>query len=138
LSDHLQHSHHGLSVAKPEIKAIRVPFGEDAILVTLHCKGDEASRGDGIQAIGIAELIGLRDGFQVGNTTHGTEGGYGFILRTSVDGIHEIGLPHLDLPLAADEAAVAGASALQNGFRHGLAADGLGGIEGSFPEIEGW
>ncbi len=57
--DHLQHAHHGLGIAKAELEPIGVPFGDDAVLVALHGEGDEAARGDGVQAIGVADLIGL-------------------------------------------------------------------------------
>ncbi len=75
----LQQGYDGLPVAPGQLNSIQVFLGEDTPLVTFHGPGDGHAGGDGIQAVAVADFIGLEEGVLFIAEEGGSEGAAGFI-----------------------------------------------------------
>ncbi|MBA7485046.1 hypothetical protein ES707_20580 [subsurface metagenome] len=63
--NHLNELQHCLFVSEPQLDATGVFGREQSVFVTFHSKGNNLSRGNRVQRVGIAELVALGDGRQV-------------------------------------------------------------------------
>jgi hypothetical protein len=70
----------GFFVSPGQVEAVRVLFCQISFLETFHEKGNDDCCGDGVDAVVVAEPVGLHDEFRVPYVEVGTECGSGFIL----------------------------------------------------------
>ncbi len=99
--------HHRLAVAKVQRQAAGVLQRQQAVLKALHCKGDGHAGGNGVQTIGVAELVGLGDGPQVVDAAVGAKGADRLVLGAAVRASDLIlVIIHLHLALAVDGAGI--------------------------------
>ena len=83
-------------------------------------------------------MVGTGDCHKIRHAAVRAHRGDGLVLGTTVAGVHrERPLGHLHHPLAADHAAEAGISLLEDGLGHPLAADGLSPLKGATGPVAG-
>jgi hypothetical protein len=134
LADQVDELDDRVRIAPLELDAARHLLGDNAVLVALHGEGDDGARRDRIEHVLREELIGERQLLEVVHAAEGARRRQGLVLGPAVPRCHAQ-LLDLDLALARDGAGVAGAAVDQDGVPHGLAADGLGALEGAVAEV---
>ena len=121
MGDHLDQLGHTIWIAPTQLKAIRLLRPNDPLLEEIVGEGDGASRADGVQAVGVAEVAQVGHGGQVVEEKEGAQGADRLVLRPL--GLGQSVFVHLHLPLAGNGAAVAGIIAGEDSLRHGRTAE---------------
>ncbi len=120
MGDHLDQLGYRLSVAPVQLPS-HLARPDDALLIEIVGEGDGASRADGVQAVGVAEVAQVGHGGQVVEEKEGAQGADRLVLRPLGLGQSIFVQPHP--PLAGHRAAVAGVDASEDGLGHGRAAE---------------
>src|SRR5690606_37041589 len=122
--DLLDHLHHRVGIAEAQVEPVRVLGGEQPVLEAVHRPGNGRAARDRVHTVHTAELVGVGHRPEVVYAAVGAEGRDGFVLRPAVARIDAVrAVRHLDHPLAADGAGVAGIALLEDFAGHRLAVE---------------
>ncbi len=111
LGDLARQLDHRLGVAKVQLQPVGPLLAEQPLLVALHGEGDHHPRGDGVQAVGVADLVGHADGTQIIDATVGAKRAHRLVFGSAVLGVDLVLVViNLDDTLAVDGAGIAAAA----------------------------
>ena len=91
---------HRVDVAPLELDAVGVLLGDQAVLVALEGQGDGAAGRDDVEAVLVAEVVGVLEGVDVAHQVHRAEGGGRLVLGAM--GVVRVRVARVVLDLAID------------------------------------